>query len=84
MKDIEKRNAELEKVKDLIKENIDCGDLGLYRTRNVVGDVMSNIYKGEYITLDICYGYSYFEVFGLTEVEWEDLQKFYVKIGGCK
>lgn len=79
---MEKRNTELEMVKDLIKENIDRGDLGLYRTRNLVGDAMSNIYEGEYITLDICYGYAYFEVFGLTEGEWEDLQKFYVEIGG--
>lgn len=46
MRDEEKRKAELEMVKELIKENIDCGDCGLYRTRNLTGDDMSNIYKG--------------------------------------
>lgn len=82
MRDEEKRKAELEMVKELIKENIDCGDCGLYRTRNLTGDDMSNIYRGEYITLYICYGYAYFEVFGLTPGEWKDLQEFYVEIGG--
>ena len=50
---------------------------GLYNLRNVVGDKMTNIYKSKNIQLDICYEYDYFEVFGLTDEEFKDLQNYY-------
>lgn len=38
---------------------------------------MINIYKSKYIQLDICYEYEYFEVFGLTNKEFEDIKQYY-------
>lgn len=71
------REKEFEKVKKLIKENYDDADCGLYDTRNIVGDYMVNIFDGKYFTLDICYYYSYFEVFGATSEEFAILKTIY-------
>lgn len=38
---------------------------------------MITIYKSNDIQLDICINYDYFEVFGLTENEFKELQNFY-------
>ena len=67
----------LEKAKEIIAENIDDGRCGIYNTRNIVGDTMTNLYKEDGLTIDICYGYEYFEVFGLTDDEFEELEKYY-------
>lgn len=50
---------------------------GLFNTRNIKNDRMFNIYKSNDIQLDICFDYDYFEVFGLTEEEFKDLQNYY-------
>lgn len=68
----------LEKAKEIIKENFSLYDCGLFNTRNLVGDPMSTIYDEDGLTIDVCYRYSYFEVFGLTDEEFEELKKFYV------
>lgn len=74
------RKKELEKVKEIIKEYYKDGGCGLYATRNFVGDPMITIFEGEYFTVDICYHYSYFEVFGTTDIEFSELIKFYDKL----
>lgn len=71
------REEEFEKVKTVIKENVEDANLGLFFERNIVGDPMENIFKGEFFKIDICYGYMYYEVFGCTEQEEEELDKFY-------
>lgn len=38
---------------------------------------MTTIYKDDELTIDICYDYSYFEVFGLSDTEFEELEDFY-------
>lgn len=68
----------LEKAKEIIKENFSLYDCGLFNTRNLVGDPISTIYDEDGLTIDVCYRYSYFEVFGLTDEEFEELKKFYV------
>lgn len=67
--------SKLDKVKEIIKENyVSCG---LFFTRNLVGDRMATIYNEDGITVDICYGYDYFEVFGLDKKEQEELTNYY-------
>lgn len=68
----------LERAKEIIKENFSLYDCGLFNTRNLVGDPMSTIYDEDGLTIDVCYRCSYFEVFGLTDEEFEELKKFYV------
>ena len=77
-----KREEEFEKVKELIKKYYNEADCGLYNTRNIVGDSMATIFDGEYFTLDICYNWSYFEIFGTTENEFNELYEIYKKMEG--
>lgn len=74
------REKEFEEVKKLIRANYDYADCGLYGTRNTIGDYMTNIFEGEYFTLDICYDYRYFEVFGATLEEFSILKAIYNKL----
>ena len=67
----------LEKAKEIIKENFSLYDCGLFNTCNLVGDPISTIYDEDGLIIDVCYDYSYFEVFGLTDEEFEELEKFY-------
>lgn len=71
------RTQELEKIKALIEKHYGEADCGLFDCSNWAGDPMTNIYAGEYFDLDICYGWSYFEVFGTTAKEFKSLLKFY-------
>ncbi len=67
----------LKKAKEIIAENIDDGRCGIFNTRNLIGDIMTNLYKEDGLTIDICYNYLYFEVFGLTDDGFEELKKYY-------
>lgn len=67
----------LEKAKEIIKKNFRYGDCGLFKYR---GDPMHNIYNADGLKIDICFCYSYFEVFGLTDEEFKELKDYYVKL----
>lgn len=71
------REKEFKKVKELIKEYYEQARHGIFNTRNIVGDSMITIFNGEYFTLDICFGWEYFEVFGATEEEFAELTELY-------
>ena len=81
MKKSVERRKEFIKIRRLIKKNYEYADSGLFNTRNIADDDMSNIFTGKYFTLDICYHWSYFEVFGTKEKEFKKLKKFYNRIG---
>ncbi len=67
----------IDKVKEVIKDKCKEASHGLFFTRNWIGDPMTTIWEEDGITIDICYAYEYFEVFGLTEEEEDELLKFY-------
>lgn len=69
--------TKLEIAKEIIKEYYKEADCGLYDTRNIVGDPMTTIYDKDGLIIDICFNYSYFEVFGLSNKEFEELFTFY-------
>ena len=70
----------LEKAKEIIKAHIDRADCGIFNTHNICGDKMTMIYNGEGLSVHICYGWAYFEVFGLSDSEFEELRQFYRKV----
>ena len=72
--------TKLDIAKEIIKEHYKEGDCGLYDTRNIVGDWMTTIYEDDSLTIDICYNYSYFEVFGLSNEDFEELLTFYASL----
>lgn len=75
------RKKEFNQIKEIIKEWFEYGNCGLFNSRNLIGDHMSTLFDGEYFTLDICYRYSYFEVFGITQEEYAELLKHYKTLG---
>ena len=68
---------EVEKVKDVIKNNIEDAIYGIFDCRNIVGDPMETIYCEAGVTIDLCRDYGYFEVFGLTNEEFAEVESFY-------
>ena len=74
------KNTKLEKAKEIIKKNFRYGDCGLFKSRNVFGDPMHNIYNADGLKIDICFCCGYFEVFGLTDEEFKELEEYYIKL----
>lgn len=67
----------LDIAKRIIKEYYDEAWCGIFASRNIVGDPMNSIYDDGELSIDICYHWSYFEVFGLSNDDFTELQKFY-------
>ena len=67
----------LGQAKLIIEEYYSEADCGIFFCRNMAGDPMDTIYEDDDLTIDICYEYSYFEVFGLTVDEEIELEEFY-------
>ena len=67
----------LEIAKRVIKENIEHARCGIFNTRNIVGDTMETLYDSDGLTIDICYFWMYFEVFGITKEEFMILEGYY-------
>ena len=72
--------TKLEKAKQIIKENIEDAEFGIFDSRNIAGDHMTNIYSSEELIIDICYHWGYFEVFGLSPLEFKHLEEYYNSI----
>lgn len=70
----------------VLQKWVDKATCGIFKSRNVVGDRMDTIYDNEELglTIDICFGYEYFEVFGLTDEEFEAVKKYYNFLAGKK
>ena len=67
----------VEKVKEVIKNNIEDASYGIFDCRNIVGDPMETIYDEDGVRIDICRNWEYFEVFGLTDEEFAEVEYFY-------
>ena len=70
----------LEKAKEIIAEHIEEADCGIFDSRNIVGDEMETLYDDNELTIDICYGWCYYEVFGLTKEKFKELEDYYNSI----
>ena len=72
--------SKLDKAKEVIKKHINSAECGIFDCRNWAGDPMVNIYRDAELSIDICYGYAYYEVFGLNDLEFEQLEKYYYEL----
>ena len=73
----EKDETNLEIAKRVIEKNFKKAAYGIYDCRNRTGDPMATIYNKVGLTIDICYNYEYFEVFGLSDEDFAELKRFY-------
>lgn len=76
------REQELEEVKKLIQFHYGEHCCGMFFTRNVAGDSMKTLFKGEHFILEACDYWQYFELFGANAVERLVIDKFYEDLGG--
>lgn len=67
----------MEEVKRILRENIKDANCGIFFTRNIVGDYMTTLYSNGDIQIDICRGWAYFEVFGLSEEQEDEIYEYY-------
>jgi len=67
----------IEKVKEVIKEYYPHAEHGIFDCRNLVGDEMYTIFDEDRVQVDICYDYEYFEVFGLADWEFFEVEHYY-------
>lgn len=74
--------SNLEKAKTIIKENWQNADCGIFDCRNWTGDTVEMLYEDDELRIDICRYHSYFEVFGLSTDEFEELEKYYHELRG--
>ena len=70
----------LQKAKEIIKKYYNEADCGIFNVRNYSDIMMANIYDSDDLAIDICYQYSYFEVFGLDEEQFDELRSFYYSL----
>lgn len=73
-------NTKVEKVKAVIAKNIEDAECGIFDCCNSVGDPMETLYEDNEVCVDVCYRYGYFEVFGLSEEEFAEVESFYVQL----
>ena len=69
--------SNLEIAKKIIKRNYNYANCGIFSTMNIVGDPMEELYNENGLSIDICFEWAYFEVFGLSESEFEELEEYY-------
>ena len=67
----------VEKVKEVIENNIEDALWGIFDCRNVVGDPMETIYDEAGVRIELCRNWGYFEVFGLTNEGFLEVESFY-------
>lgn len=67
----------VEKVKEVIENNIEDALYGIFDCCNIVGDPMETIYDEDGVRIDLCRNWGYFEVFGLTNEEFAEVESFY-------
>lgn len=74
--------TKLEKAKQIIEEYLEEAPCGIFDCRNTAGDEMTNIYSADGLDIDICYSWLYFEVFGLSNKEFKELERYYEELIG--
>lgn len=67
----------LNEAKKIIDKYINHAECGLFDSHNTTGDRMNSIYNKNGLYISICYPYSYFEVFGLSKDEFNELNLYY-------
>lgn len=62
------------KLKKFLKEVFE-DSIQSFTTKNIVGDPMVTIYNKDEIQVDYAPGYGYIEILGLTDEEYQELEK---------
>lgn len=72
--------SKLDIAKEVIRNNIGDAKAGIFDCRGIYDDPMFTLYDENGLRIDICYYHGYFEVFGLTDKEFDELEEYYKKL----
>lgn len=73
--------SKLDVAKAIIRENYKLARCGIHNCNNLIDDPLTfALYEDDDLTILICYGYEYFEVFGLSDNEFAELEKYYEEL----
>lgn len=65
-------------AKRLIEALYPIVNCGIFNTRNIAGDTMQTLYDdGNGFSVEVCYDWAYFEIFGLSDREFSVLKMYY-------
>ena len=68
----------IEKVKEVIKNNIEDALCGIYNYHTVSSCPVKTIYNEDDVSVKLCTFWGYFEVLGLTNKEFAEVKLFYI------
>ena len=68
----------IEKVKEVIKNNIEDALCGIYNYPTVYSRPVKTIYNEDDVSVKLCTVWGYFEVLGLTNKEFAEVKSFYI------
>ena len=74
--------GKLEIAKRVIKKHIGEAQCGLFDSGDIMGDDKETLYDKDGLTIYICRYWAYFEVFGLSDQEFKELERYYYELGG--
>ena len=69
--------TKLERAKEIIAKYYDVAKHGIFDVPSLVNDERETIYCEDGLTILICYLWGYFEVYGLSDEEFEELSEYY-------
>lgn len=70
----------IKKIKNVLKERILEGGCGIFDCRGWTPDPKCTIFNEDGVIVDICHGYEYFEILGLTDEEFKLVADYYQKL----
>ena len=69
--------TKLEIAKKIIRDNVEYARSGLFDCLSIYPDEKMKLFDKDGLTVLICHSWRYFEVFGLTNEEFENLHEYY-------
>lgn len=69
-------------IKDVIRTYYSQARCGCFFCHNHAGNTLQTVYNSNGIQVDVCYGWEYFEIFGLNEAEEKEVEDYYYTLGG--
>lgn len=69
------------RVKEVIDKYYKRAECGIFNTHGMFNDEMFTVYDEDGVIVDVCFAYEYFEVFGLTEEEFKEVEDYYESLG---
>ena len=72
--------SKLEIAKEVIRKHFNRADCGIFDCYCLFPDNKEILYNKDGLKILICYEWAYFEVFGMDDMEFAELKKYYTSL----